>query len=86
MRVARTDRFKKSYQGLSDNNKRRAEKALRLLLDNMSHPGLRAKRIRGIERIWEARVSKSIRMTFEIEGDVIVLRNIGGHDKTLGRP
>ena len=42
--------------------------------------------MQGVEHIWEARVSRSLRMTFEIEGDTIVLRNIGRHDETLERP
>ena len=42
----------------------------------------------GFEHIWEAetRVSLLLRMTFEIEGDTIILRNIGRHDETLERP
>jgi hypothetical protein len=31
-------------------------------------------------------VSRSLRITFQIEGDTIVLRNIGQHDETLERP
>jgi len=31
-------------------------------------------------------VSRSCRLTFEIHGDTYLLRNIGEHDKVLGRP
>ena len=36
--------------------------------------------------IREARVSRLIMMTLQIEGEVIILRNIGRHDETLERP
>jgi hypothetical protein len=42
--------------------------------------------MQGTENIWEARVSRSLRMTFEFEGHTIILRNIGLHDETLERP
>ena len=86
MRIARTERFKAAYMELTPSNQQRAQKAIRLLLENPRHPGLRVKRIKGTEGIWEARVSRSICMTFEVHGDLIVLRNIGRHDKTLARP
>jgi mRNA interferase RelE/StbE len=52
----------------------------------MRYPGLRVKKIKGTEYIWEARASRSLRMTFQIEEDTIILRNIGQHDETLNRP
>lgn len=86
MKIARTDRFKKAYNNLTDEDKRRAEKALRLLVSNISHPSLRVKRIHKTQGIWEARVSKKIRMTFEMGDDLLLLRNIGQHDKILDSP
>jgi len=41
---------------------------------------------KGTAGIWEARVSRSLRMTFQVEGDTAVLRNIGRHDETLENP
>lgn len=86
MRIARTERFKAAYVELTPSNQQQARKAIRLFRENPHHPGLRVKKIKGTESIWEARVSRSIRMTFEVHGDLIVLRNIGEHDKTLARP
>ena len=86
MRLARTDRFKRAYNNLTGEEKRRAEKALRLLMNDMSHPSLRVKRVRKTKQIWEATVSMRIRMTFELQEDVIILRNIGGHDKIIDSP
>jgi len=86
MRIDRTDRFKRAYKKLTEEDKRRAEKALYLLVSNMGHPSLRVKKIRKTQRIWEATVTTRIRMTFEIQDDVLILRNVGEHDKTLGNP
>ena len=36
--------------------------------------------------ICEARVDRQHRMTFEIQGDLYVLRGVGKHDETLRQP
>lgn len=86
MRVARTERFKAAYMELMPSSQQQARKAIRLLRENPRHPSLRVKKIKGTEGIWEARASRSIRMTFQVHGDLIILRNIGEPDKTLARP
>ena len=86
MRIARTESFKKAWRQLSDEQKALARKAIENLIKDMRYPGLRVKKVKGTEHIWEARASRSIRMTFQIDGDTIILRNIGQHDETLGRP
>lgn len=86
MKIARTERFKKAWRQLTEEQKALGRKAINNLVTDTRYPGLRVKRIKGTENIWEARVSSSIRMTFQMMGDVIVLRNIGQHDETLGRP
>ena len=86
MKIARTESFKKAWAQLSEEQKALARKAIDNLIKDIRYPALRVKKIRGTEYIWEARVSRSLRMTFQIEGDMIILRNIGQHDETLGRP
>lgn len=86
MKITRTARFKKAWQELTEEEKELGRKALRNLATDLRYPALRVKKMQGVERIWEARVSRSLRMTFEIEGDTIILRNIGYHDETLERP
>lgn len=86
MRIARTESFKKSWQRLNEGQKVLARKAIENLVMDMTYPALRVKKIKGTKHIWEARVSRSLRMTFQIEGDTIMLRNIGQHDETLERP
>jgi len=86
MRIARTETFKKAWKQLTEEQKALARKAIGNLIVDMRYPALRVKKIKGTEHIWEARVSRSLRMTFQLEGDIITLRNVGQHDETLERP
>ncbi len=86
MRLQYTDRFRRAYRALTAEDRQRVQNALRRLAENPRHPGLRVKKMRGAGGIWEARASRALRITFEMEGDVLILRNVGGHDTTLKRP
>ena len=86
MRITRTGRFKKAWKQLNEEEKALARKAIKNLAIDVRYPALRVKKIKGTEYFWEARVSRSLRLTFQIEGDTILLRNIGHHDETLERP
>jgi mRNA-degrading endonuclease RelE of RelBE toxin-antitoxin system len=86
VKIARTARFKRAWIELNQEEKELAQKALRNLTTDLRYPALRVKKMQGVEHIWEARVSRSLRMTFEIEADTIILRNIGRHEETLERP
>ncbi|MFQ6066706.1 MAG: type II toxin-antitoxin system YafQ family toxin [bacterium] len=80
MNIIRTDSFKRDYKRLPEKVKRKAEKSLQLLVANLSHPSLRTKKIKSRENIWEARVAKDYRFSFETRGDTYVLRRIGRHE------
>ncbi len=86
MRLVLTNRFKKAYQSLAADDQGRVQKAIRLMSGDLRHPSLRVKRIKGTRDIWEARASKSLRITFETEGYALFFRNIGQHDQTLKKP
>jgi len=86
VRLFLTDRFRKAYQSLAADDQGRVQKAIRLISGDLRHPSLRVKRIKGTQGIWEARASKSLRITFETEGDALILRNVGHHDQTLKKP
>jgi len=40
----------------------------------------------GRQNVWEARPSKRLRMTFELKEGIIIVRNVGEHDKVLKKP
>jgi mRNA-degrading endonuclease RelE of RelBE toxin-antitoxin system len=86
VRFRRTERFATAYRSLSANVQRKVDKALRLLAADPRHPSLRLKKIEGADRIWEARVDRSHRLTLEIAEGCCLLRNVGKHDETLERP
>ncbi len=86
MRLQYTARFQRAYCDLTEDDTERVKKALRLLVANPRHPGLRVKKVQGTDNIWEARAGLSIRLTFEKHGDLIVLRTVGVHDETLRKP
>lgn len=45
------------------------------------HPSLQVKKMQPKTRgIFEARVTRSFRMTFTLEGEAILLRRVGTHD------
>ena len=86
MTLARTDRFKKAYNKLTEQEKKAADKALSFLSSDLGHPSLRVRKIEGAKGMWEASASRSIRLSFELRDDTLVLRNIGDHDKVLKSP
>ncbi len=81
-----TERFRRAYRSLASEEQKRVQNALLRMAENLRHPGLRVKRIRGTQGIWEARASRALRLTFEVEGNKIILRNVGSHDATLKKP
>ena len=85
MKLVFTKSFKRDYQGLPDRIQSKVEKQLDFLLEDLNYPSLQAKKMEGEEGIWEARVDKNYRFTFQIEGDYYILRRVGTHD-TLSNP
>ncbi|MFA5374512.1 MAG: hypothetical protein WC455_01970 [Dehalococcoidia bacterium] len=86
MEIVLTGQFEAAYGRLSATDKRSVRKAITLLGGNPRYPGLHVKKMEGHRSIWEARPSDRLRMTFEMTGETITLRNVGEHDKVLKRP
>ena len=82
----RTTRFKRAAKKLTAQDRERLAKAVTLYEGDTAHPSLRMKRIQGTRGIWEGRASDAIHFTFEKIAGGILLRNVGSHDATLGRP
>jgi len=80
MKIQTTKPFDKDYDALPEPVKDRADKQFILLLENPNHPSLRLKKIKGPPDIWEGRITKSYRFTFQISGEMYMLRRIGTHD------
>ena len=54
--------------------------------DTVCYPSLHVKKMQGVQDIWEARASRTLRVTFELQGDILLLRNVGSHDAALKGP
>ena len=58
---------------LPENIQDKVNKKLVLFLTNSRLLSLRIKKMKGFEDIWEGRITKSYRFTFQIKGDVYIL-------------
>jgi len=81
MRLFYTDRFRKSYQQAPAAIQGAFDRRVALLLANLRHPSLRAKKYDEARGIWQARVTRDWRFYFTIEGDTYYLLEIISHPK-----
>ena len=87
MKFVYSDSFKKNASDLSSEEKGVLKEKLTLMFQNPRHPSLRTKKIQGRKDIFESTVAMNIRLTWQyIKKDVILLRKVGPHDKTLKNP
>jgi mRNA-degrading endonuclease RelE of RelBE toxin-antitoxin system len=82
-----TEFFRKRYAKLPPEIQKKVRKAIKHLAEDPRHPSLRTKPVEGTKGIYEARVDRNYRMTYErLVGDTLLLRVVGKHDKTLKNP
>ena len=80
MRILTTKPFDRDYEALPNRIKTLTDQKLRLLLQNLRHPSRQIKKMNDPRDIWEGRITQSYRFTFQIEGEIYLLRRIGTHD------
>jgi mRNA interferase RelE/StbE len=81
MRLARTPHFLRAYNKAHERIQRAFDKQVTLLLENLHHPSLRAKKYDESAGLWQARVNDDWRFYFTIEGDTYVMHEIKRHPK-----
>jgi addiction module RelE/StbE family toxin len=82
-----TRRFLKSFARLPAAIQEKVKKQIALLAENPSHPSLQAKPVQGATGLYEARLDRDFRMTYEREpDDTLLLRVVGKHDEALRNP
>lgn len=86
MKIIHTKTSRKNFQNLPLTIQQIVEKQLKLFLSNPRHPSLGIKKIQGSKNIWEGRITKDIRFTFQIDRDTYILRRIGRHNEVLRKP
>ena len=75
-----TKNFIRDYRKLPQQIKKATDKQLELLLSNPQHPSLNIEKMQDPRNIWEGRVTKTYRFTFQLEEDTYILRKVGTHD------
>lgn len=85
MEIQATQTFIRLYRKLPDPVKKKTRQVLRLLQENPQHNSLGHKKMAAQESIYEIRVSRNYRITYQLDGDIAILRKIGTHD-LLRRP
>jgi mRNA-degrading endonuclease RelE of RelBE toxin-antitoxin system len=80
MKLWFTHSFIRDYQALPDQLQKMVDKKLKLFLGNQRHRSLNIKKMQDPRNIWEGRITKAYRFTFQMEGEVCILRRLGTHD------
>ncbi|MEK7637102.1 MAG: hypothetical protein AAB402_01765 [Patescibacteria group bacterium] len=81
MQFRYTTRFRRSYQDAPSEVQRAFDRQVGLLVMNLRHPSLRAKKYNVGQNIWQARINRNWRFYFLIEDDTYILIDIMAHRK-----
>ena len=86
MPIQLTGCFVRQYGGLPAAIQKKVDKALHHLDSDFRHPGLRSHPVVSAPGIFEAYVNSRYRMTFQRQGDTLIMRNVDNHDQCLRNP
>lgn len=81
MEIFRSTRFERSYAKAPPQVQRSFDKQSLLLLQNLHHPSLRAKKYDESRNLWQARVNRDWRFYFLIQDDVYYIVDMIPHPK-----
>ena len=80
-RIVFTRRFQKDYAGLPKRIQEKVEQQIRRLAHgNFSLPSLRARKMEGEDKTWEASVTMNYRIVFDRTDDLLIFLRTGTHD------
>jgi mRNA-degrading endonuclease RelE of RelBE toxin-antitoxin system len=74
-------RFDRDFNQLPTDIKKQADKQLKMLVQNLRYPSLRAKKYDESRDIWQARITDNYRLYFKIIDDTYYLLSIIKHPK-----
>jgi mRNA-degrading endonuclease RelE of RelBE toxin-antitoxin system len=86
MKIYFSEHFRDNVDSLPENIRKILSKKISYLSENINHPSLGTKKIQGQKYIFEAAISKGIRLTWQYYKDGILLRKVDEHNNTLGNP
>jgi mRNA-degrading endonuclease RelE of RelBE toxin-antitoxin system len=81
MRLHFTRRAARDYESLPTALRKKTDKQLDLLRQNLRHPSLRAKKYDEASGVWQGRIDRSYRFYFQIIGDAYLILSIIPHPK-----
>ncbi len=81
MNLVRSTAFERKYAKAPEQVQRAFDKQSLLLVQNLHHPSLRAKKYDEAQDLWQARVNKDWRFYFLIQDDVYYIVDIIPHPK-----
>ena len=81
MKVRYAERLLKSYADAPLNIRKAFDKQIRLLLANLQHPSLHAKKYDESHNVWQARINQDWRFYFTIEGATFYIVDMTRHPK-----
>ena len=70
MKLIFTRLFIRDYQNLPASVQTRADKQLELLLKDPHHPSLHTKKMKKEKEVWEGRITRGFRFSFQIKEDI----------------
>jgi hypothetical protein len=78
--------FTNQYKKKSKANRTAIDRALKMMGDDVYHPSLRTKKMRGFGEIREAHATRGQTMSLTIEGAEVFMRVCCNHDDVYRRP
>lgn len=81
MKLLLARHFIDQYKKLSQKLQLKVDKQLSLLISNLRHPSLHAKKYDEDNDIWQARVDKNYRFYFRIRRDIFEILSVISHPK-----
>jgi len=80
MQLIQTTHFERDYKKLPPSIQKRTYEKLKLLVQNLSYPSLRVKRVQKFKGVFEGSITKDYRFFFQITTEGYVLLRVGKHD------
>jgi len=85
MQLICTSHFKKDYKKLSATIQNKNDEKIKLLVENLSHPSLRVKKVNKYQNVLEGSINKNYRFLFQITSKGYLFLRIGKHDILEGK-
>ena len=80
MQLIQTTHFERDYKKLPASIQKRTDEKLKFLVQNVSHPSLRVKRVQKYKGVFEGSVTKNYRFFFQVTTQGYILLRVGKHD------